>query len=178
MSQLDELVAAVAARVADATVQFEAGKVKINEHAQRRKVIFVRTNGSLKFSSAPGRQPFGIPVGGQGTTELRRFTRWETVAVTMRAEDEDALDALFDAVVNAIFDVGGPNVFENDNPYDWAGKDSQTAGQRIARNPELTFYFKMQLASHPKLKPYAVIENAQATITELGQSVAIAVPGP
>ncbi len=178
MSQLDDLVTAVAARVADATVAFEAGKVKINEHAQRRKAIFVRDSGVLKFSTAPGRQVFGVPVSGVGTTEFQRFQRSESVLLTLRAEDEEALDALFDVVVNAIFDVGGPNVFENENQYEWAGKDSQTAGARTARNPEIVFMFRMRLVSHPKLKPYAVVANVQSTQTELSNIVAIAVPGP
>jgi len=170
VSQLDELVTAVAARVDDSTVAFEAGKLRINEHAQRRKAIFVRDSGTLKFSSAPGRQNFGIPVSGAGTTELQRFTRSENVMLVLRAEDEDALDALFDAVVNAIFDIGGPNVFENENQYEWAGKDSQSAGARIARNPEIVFMFRMRLQSHPKPQPYAVLDTVTATVTELDVS--------
>lgn len=178
MSDLDDLVSDVAARVGDVTVAFEAGKLRINEHAQRRKAIFVRESGVLKFSTAPNRQLYSTPVSGAGTTEFVRFQRSELVSVTLRAEDEDALDILFDAVVNAIFDVGGPNVFETENPYDWAGKDSQSAGQRIARNPEITFMFRMRLASHPKSKPYAVIANSQATVIELSSTVSIANPGP
>lgn len=178
MSELDNLVADVAARVGDGTVAFEAGKLRINEHSQRRKAIFVREAGVLKFSTAPARQIYSTPFANAGTTEFVHFTRSELVSVTLRAEDEDALDALFDAVVNAIFDVGGPNVFENENAYDWAGKDSQAAGQRIARNPEITFMFRMRLSSHPKSKPYAVVVNAQAAVTELSSTVSIANPGP
>lgn len=178
MSQLDALVTAVAAAVGDSSVAFEAGKLRINEHAQQRKAIFVRTSGVLKFSAAPGRQIFGVPASGVGTTEFQRFQRSEAIELTLRAETEDALDALFDVVVNAIFDVGGPNVYENENAYDWAGGDSQSAGQRIARNPEITFMFRMRLQSHPKLKPYAVVADTQVALTELSNVVAIAVPGP
>lgn len=178
MSQLNDLVAAVAAAVGDGTVAFEAGKLRINEHSQQRKAIFVRDSGNLKFSSAPARQNFSTPVSGVGTTEYIRFSRSESVMVVLRAETEDALDLLFDVIVNAIFDVGGPNVFENENPYEWAGADSQSAGQRIARNPEIKFMFRMRLSSHPKAKPYAVVANAQATLAEPTTTVAIAHPGP
>lgn len=173
MSQLDELVSAVAARVADPTVAFEAGRLRINEHAQRRKAIFVRDTGVLKPSAAPGRQVFGIPANGAGTTEFQRFTRAENIMLTLRAEDEDALDSLFDAVVNAIFDIGGPNVYTAESPYEWAGKDSQAAGQRLARNPEVVFNFQMRLVSHPALKPYAKIDNTQSTVTLAGNQVVL-----
>lgn len=178
MSQLDELVTAVAARIADATVSFEAGKLRVNEHGQQRHVIFYRDAGVLKFATGPGRQVYATPVAGAGTTEFVRFQRSESVVVIVRAESEDAVDVLFDAVANAIFDVGGPNVFENENQYQWAGKDSQAAGQHLRRNPEITFMFRMRLSSHPKPKPYAVVAHVQSTQTELGNSVAITVPGP
>lgn len=177
MSQVDDFVTAVAARVADATVAFEVGKLRINEHAQRRKAIFVRQTGVLRFTAAPGRQVFGIPVGGAGETELQRFAREERIELTVSAEDEDALDALFDAVVNAIFDVGGPNVFDNENPYRWAGEDSQRAGKHLARNPEIKFTFNIRLTSHPKPKPYAVLAAIESTLTEPpGAPVDIDVP--
>jgi hypothetical protein len=167
VSDLDDLVTSVAAAVADATVSFQAGKLRINEHNQPRKAIFVRDAGVLKFSTGPGRQVFTTPVSGAGTTEYIRFQRSESVMVVLSAETEDALDALFDAVVNAIFDIGGPNVFENENAYEWAGKDSQQAGQHLARNPELRFMFRMRIQSHPKSKPYAVVAHAQATLQEI-----------
>jgi hypothetical protein len=174
---MDDFVAAVAARVADVTVLFEAGKLRINEHAQRRKAIFVRQAGVLKFTAAPGRQLSGIPVGGVGVTELQRFAREERIEMTLSAEDESELDELFDAVVNAIYDVGGPNVFENENPYRWAGEDSQRAGKHLSRNPEIKFTFNIRLVSHPKTKPYAVLAATQSTLTEPpGQPVQINKP--
>lgn len=173
MSQLDELVTDVAARVNDATVNFVAGELQINRHAQRRRAIFVRSAGALKPSAAPGRMPFGVPVSGAGTVEWQRFTREELVTLVLRAEDEDALDALFDNVVNAIFEVGGPNVYEDANEYEWAGDDSTNAGKHVARQPEITFRFQMRIKCHPRPLPYAVLADADATLTELGNVVSI-----
>lgn len=171
-SQLAQFVTAVAARVADGTVLFQTGSLKINQHQQIRKAIFVRPGGVLKFSVAPQRQPFGIPVGGVGTTELVRFTKEDRIELTLSAADEDALDALFDVVVNAMFEVGGPNVLvEAEQPYDFAGDDSEHAGSYTSRNPQLLFKFRMRVASHPHTKPYAVVAGAGATITELGKTV-------
>lgn len=178
-SQLAQLVTAVAARVADATVLFETGKLKINQHAQRRKAIFVRPGGVLKPSAAPKRAPFGVPVSGVGTAEYVRFTREETVQLTLGAEDEDALDLLFDKVVNAIFDVGGPNVLvEAEQAYAFAGDDSEHAGAYNNRNPTLLFTFKMRVASHPHTQPFAVVTTAHATVSEPLGSAAFDVPHP
>lgn len=178
MSQVDELVTAVAAQVADASVSFVCGKLRINEHAQQRTVIFVRATGVLKFSAAPGRQVATVPVSGAGTTQLQRFAREELIETTVRAEDEDELDELFDAVANAIFDLGGPNVFAAENTYEWIGRDSQRAGKVLSRNPELKFYFKIRLTSHPKPKPYAILAAATGTLTEgpPGQPVTVVQP--
>jgi hypothetical protein len=179
MSQLDDLVTAVAARVNDATVLFEAGKLKINQHAQRRHAVFVRASGVLKPSAAPKRAPFGVPVSGVGTTEYVRFTREELVQLTLSAESEDALDTLFDVVANAIFDIGGPNVLvEDSQPYDWVGGDSDNAANFTARVPKLVFVFKMRIVSHPHTKPFAVVATALSTVTELSGSQAITVPTP
>lgn len=178
-SQLAQLVTAVAAKVADATVLFQTGKLKVDQHAQRRKAIFVRTGGLVKPSAAPGRAPFGVPVGGVGTTEYVRFTREEKIELTIGAEDEDALDLLFDKVVNAIFDVGGPNVLvETEQPYDFAGGDSEHADSYSNRNPTLFFMFRMRVASHPHTQPFAVLTTANATISEPLGSQAFVVPHP
>lgn len=178
-SQLAQLVTAVAARVNDPSILFETGKLQINRATQRRKAIFVRPGGTFKPSTAPKRAPLGIPVGGVGTTEYQRFTRYEQVELTLSAEDEDKLDLLLDSVVNAIFDVGGPNVLvEDEQPYVFAGQDSENAGSHVARNPNLKFFFKIKVASHPHTQPFVVVTTANSTVTELSGSVAIIVPAP
>jgi hypothetical protein len=166
-SQLAQLVTSVAARVNDSTILFETGKLKINHHAQLRRAIFMRPSGVLRPSAAPKRAPLGIPVSGVGVTEYARFTREELIKLVLSAENEDALDILFDSVVNAIFDVGGPNVLvESEQPYDWAGEDSEHAGAHNSRNPSMTFIFKMRVLSHPHTQPFAQLATLIATITE------------
>jgi len=173
MSQLDELVTDVAARVADASVEYKAGKLHLNRHAQLRRAVFVRSAGALKHSAAPGRQVYGVPVSGAGTTQFQRFTREELVTLTLRAEDEEALDALFDTIVNAIFEIGGPNVYEDANDYEWAGDDSTNAGKHVSRVPELVFRFRMRLSCQPRALPYAVLAQIDATVTMLDADVEV-----
>lgn len=165
MSQLDEILTTVAARYADSTVSFEAGKVVLNKNALQRKIILVRQSGDLRFSNAPGRRQFGIPLSGAGTTTQQKFERFEQIEATLRAEDEDALDLMFDRFVNAVFDVFGPNAFENVNPYEWFQGDSTTGGDWARRNPSIKLYFRVRLRSVPQLPaPYAVLGTADATL--------------
>jgi hypothetical protein len=177
VSQLQQLVTDVAARVNDPSIAYRTGKVEINRHAQLRKAIFVRPSGVLQLSVAPGRQPFGIPLSGAGTTQFVRFKCQDLIELTMSAESEDALELLFDAVVNALFEVGGPNVLvEPEQAYEWTGEDSVSAGANVNRAPEIKFRFKMNRVSHPSTRPFAVLDAANATVTELDSSVAITVP--
>lgn len=165
MSQLDEILTTVAARYADATVSFEAGKNVLNKNSQQRKIILARASGDLRFSSAPGRRVFGTPTAGAGSTTQQRFERFEQIEATLRAEDEDALDAMFDRFVNAVFDVFGPNAFENVNPYEWFQGDSTAGGDWARRNPAIKLYFRVRLRSVPQIPaPYVVLGSAEATL--------------
>lgn len=163
MSQLDEVVTAIAARYADATVSFEAGKVVLNAHNQRRKIILVRQSGDLLFSAAPGRRVFGAPTAGAGTTTTQRFERFELIECTLRAEDEDALDLMFDRFVNAVFEVFGPNAFENVNQYQWFQGDSSNGGDWVRRSPAIKLYIRVRLRSRSQPGPYAVLAAAGGT---------------
>ena len=164
MSRLDDTVTAIAAQYADATVSFEAGKFVLNKNAQQRKIVFVRQAGDLKFSSAPGRHAFGTPVAGVGTKTVQRFERFELLEVTLRAADEDDLDAMFDRFVNSVFEVFGPNAFENTNQYEWFQGDSTAGGDWSRRNPAITLYFRVRLKSRSQPGPYAVVGSADATL--------------
>ena len=164
MSRLDDTLTAIAAQYADATVSFEAGKLILNKNAQQRKIILTRQSGDLKFSSAPGKRAFGTPVSGAGTTTIQRFERFELIECTLRAEDEDALDAMFDRFVNAVFEVFGPNAFENTNQYEWFQGDSTNGGDWARRNPAIKLYIRVRLKSRSQPGPYAVLGSADATL--------------
>ena len=164
MSQLDEILTTVAARYADATDSFEAGKNVLNKNAQQRKIILVRQEGQLKFSAAPGRVAFGTPLSGAGTVTKQPFERFELIEATLRAEDEDALDLMFDRFVNTVFEVFGPNAFEDVNEYQWFQGDSTTGGDWSRRNPAITLYFRVRLKSRSQPGPYAVVGSADATL--------------
>jgi hypothetical protein len=164
MSRLDDILTLIEARYADPSVSFECGKLVLNKHAQRRKVILVRQEGTLTFSSAPGRAPFSVPVDGVGTTTKQRFERFELLEATIRAEDESELDIIFDRLVNAIFEVFGPNAFENTNQYEWFQGDSTNGGDWARRNPAIKLYIRVRLKSRSQPGPYAVLATADATL--------------
>lgn len=164
MSHLDDILTAVAAQYNDGTVSFQAGRNVLNAHAQRRKIILARPSGDLRFSSAPGRRAFGTPMGGAGTTTDQRFERFELIEATLRAEDEDALDAMLDRFVNAVFEVFGPNAFEDVTPYEWFQGDSTAGGDWARRNPGIKLPFRVRLRSIPQPTPYAVLGSADATL--------------
>lgn len=166
MSHLDDLLTAIEFRFADATVQFARGKIELGRNRQLRSIVMVRRDGVLKFSSGPGRAPF---VAGQ--TERQRFVREELVEVTMRAEDETALDAMLDRFVNAAFDVFGPNCMSDENPYEWHDGDSTQGGANASRQPALTFLLRVRLKSHPQTLPYVPLARLEGTVTELDSTV-------
>lgn len=163
MSRLDDIVTLIEARYADPTVSFEAGKLVLNKNAQKRKVILVRQEGTLKFSSAPGRAPFSVPVSGVGTTTKQPFERFELLQATLRAEDEDELDVIFDRFVNSVFEVFGPNAFEDVNHYSWFQADSTAGGDWARRNPAIKLEFRVRLRSIAQPGPFAVLADAGAT---------------
>jgi hypothetical protein len=164
MSHLEDIVTDVAARYADSTVSFEAGKLVLNKHAQKRKIILVRESGDARFSKAPNKVAFGVPVGGAGTVTQQRFERFERIECTLRAEDEDALDAMFDRFINTVFEVFGPNAFEESNAYQWFQGDSTNGGDWARRNPAIKLYINVRLKSRSQPGPYAVLGSAEATL--------------
>jgi hypothetical protein len=168
MSHLDDLLTALEFRFDDATVHFARGKVEMARHAQRRTIVMVRRSGLLKFSSGPGRMPFVA-----GTVERQRFVREELVEVTMRAEDETALDAMLDRFVNAAFEVLGPNCMSDENPYDWHEGDSTHGGANASRQPALTFLLRVRLKSRTQTLPYVAVTRIEGSVTELDNTVTL-----
>jgi hypothetical protein len=168
MSHLDDLLTAIEFRFGDATVDFVRGKIERSRHRQQRSIVLVRRDGVLKFSSGPGRMPFAA-----GAVERQRFVREELVEVTMRAEDETALDAMLDRFVNAAFDVLGPNCMSDENPYEWHEGDSTQGGSNASRQPALTFMLRVRLKSHPQTLPYAPLARIEGAVTELDSTVSL-----
>jgi hypothetical protein len=171
VSRLDDTLTAIADQYADATVSFEAGKLILNKNAQQRKIVLVRQSGDLRFSSAPGKRAFGVPVSGAGTTTIQRFERFELLEATLRAADEADLDTMFDRFVNAVFEVFGPNAFEDVNQYEWFQGDSAAGGDWARRNPGIKIYFRVRLKSRSETSPYAVVTTATGSVTEGAETV-------
>jgi hypothetical protein len=168
MSHLDDLLTAIEVRFDDVTVAFARGKIERSRHQQLRSIVMVRRSGLLKFSSGPGRMPFLA-----GAVERQRFVREELVEVTLRAEDETALDAMLDRFVNAAFDVLGPNCMSDENPYDWHGDDSTQGGANASRQPALTFLLRVRLKSHTQTLPYIGLAQIEGSVTELDSTVTL-----
>lgn len=164
MSRFDDLITEIEAAFNDGSVNFVGGKVCLNKHSTRRQAIFVRQRGTLNFSSSPGRRPESTPVAGVGTFTEQRFERNEQILVTLRAEDEENLDLLFDRMVNVIFELYGPNAFETANPYDWFGEDSKQAGGWERRNPAIRFFLTVRLASRSDARPYIQVGDTTADV--------------
>lgn len=162
MSSLDDLVSDIAARYADATVSFEAGGLQKSRHGQRRRVIFTRTSGKVEPSTGRDRlTPLAAPTP-PATWKWRRFARREQIEVTLRAESEDALDLVFDRLIDAIFSVMGPNAVMSE--YSWVFEDS-TAGAATARTPAIKFALEVMIKSTPpNYGPVGEIEIAQGTL--------------
>jgi hypothetical protein len=176
MSRLDDLVTAIAAQYGDGTVSFEAGKLAKARHGQQRRIIFQRCRGTLKFSVDGGRTAFGTPVSDAGTVTERRFAREEEVEITLRGEDEEALDLMFDRLVNSIFEIAGPNAFTDASDYEWVGDDSTDGGAYSARNPAIRFTVRLKLQSVSQPAPYVTLTDAEATVSEGDTDVAVTIP--
>ncbi len=177
-SRIDELVTAIAGKYDDTTVVFKAGKTQINAYNKQRSILMVRQSGVLRFVAAPAAYAFGTPVGGAGTLTRQRFEREELFEVTLRAEDEDRLDAMFDRFVNAVFEIAGPNAFETHNAYQWYGEDSKHGGDWNRRNPSIKLLLAFRLKSRSQTLPFAVLATTEATVTELTEDVVVTIPSP
>lgn len=174
MSRLDDFVTAVEAQFDDSTVSFEAGRVRKTRHGQRRRVIFQRRAGALVFSTGPGRHATGTPVSGVGDYTDQKFQRQEVVEVTLRAEDEDALDTMLDRLIDAIFVIAGPNVFEERSQYEWVEGDSSTGGTNSARQPAIRLLLTLKLKSvPPQPGQFVKVTDADAVLSEGDEDVTV-----
>ncbi len=167
MSRLSLFVTAIAAALDDPTVAFEAGKLRLHELKQKRRIIFTRYAGRVNVQGSPGRaQLLGVPVSGATPFAMQAFTRRELVTVTIRAEHEEELDLLFDAFLSALFLVAGPNVTATE--YEWAGGDSTEAGHWSARQPAIRLLITVQLRAIPTATGSSIdIESAIFSTTGL-----------
>jgi hypothetical protein len=164
MSHLEDFVDLVETAYADPTVAFEGGKNAKNLHAQQRRIVIVRTQGTLKFSKAPGKVQFGIPLSGAGTVTKQIFERFEVLEATLTAANQDDLDDMFDRFVDTVARTGLPNVFEDESEYEWFQGDSKAGGDWVRRNPSIVIRFRVRLKSRPVPGPFAVLAGATATL--------------
>ena len=170
MSHVEDIRDQLEAAFDDATVSFEAGENSTARHGQRRRIILVRTNGVVRHSSAPQRvvQTPGSPA----TLEVQVFEREERIQVHLRAENDDALDIMFDRFCKCAFNEFGANFLQDENPYEWAGGDSTSGGSNTARQPAIVFDMWVRLRSRDAFPlPTVELDTLQTTITELGNSV-------
>lgn len=164
MSHLEDFIELIETAYADPTVDFEGGKNAKNLHAQQRRIVIVRTNGTLKFSRAPGRVQFGVAVSGVGSVASQRFERAEVLEATLTAANQDDLDDMFDRFVDTVARTGLPNVFEDETEYEWFQADSKAGGDWVRRNPGITIRFPVRLKSRPVPGPFVVLAGATATL--------------
>jgi hypothetical protein len=177
VSHVDDIAEAIRVKFADVTVSFEVGENQTVRHGQRRRIIFVRANGIVKHSSAPLRNV--ATIGAPGNLQRQVFERFERLSVELRAETDEALDIMFDRFLKAAFDLFGPNILRDENPYDWAGGDSSAGGSNTARQPSIVFDLWIRLKSRDAFPlPLVEIDHVQAGLTELGTTVSFNTPPP
>jgi|SRR5690606_34052744 len=164
MSHLEDFVDLIETAYADPTVEFVGGKNARKEHAQQRRIVIVRTQGTLKFSKAPGRVQFGTPLAGVGGVTRQVFERSEVLEATLTAASQDDLDAMFDRFVDTVARTGLPNVFDEETDYEWFQSDSKAGGDWVRRNPAIVIRFRVRLKSRPVPGPFAVLAGATGTL--------------
>lgn len=171
MSRLDDITAEIEAYYADPTVAFANGSLRLGEYSQQRTILLVRQSGTLAFSAAPGRRQF------QASATHQVFVRRELIEFTLRAENEAALDAMFDRLVNSIFGLYGPNALEDTNRYRWVGEDSENAGSFQRRNPAIKLYAHFDLAALDLVgQPTAAVDSFTGTVTQDGAVANLSTP--
>lgn len=172
MSHVDDVKESIRVAFNDATVSFEVGENAQARHGQRRRIIFVRANGIVLPSTAPGRFP--ATVGAPGTFARQVFERRERIMVELRAESDAALDIMFDRFLKAAFNLFGPNILQAENPYEWFGGDSTAGGSNTARQPSILFDLWVRLKSRDAFPlPLVELDHTQTTLTELGATVVV-----
>lgn len=166
MSHVDDVCEAIRLAFNDSTVSFEVGENTQARHGQRRRILFVRADGIVRPSSAPGR--ITATPGAPGTLARQVFERRERITVELRAESDDALDIMFDRFLKAAFNLFGPNILQEDNPYQWAGGDSSSGGSNTARQPAIMFDLWIRLKSRDAFPlPLTTIADYDVALREL-----------
>lgn len=158
-SVFDDFVQAVEAQLSDSTVLFTEGKTG-KEHGkrdQKRRVSFERMTGKVRLKSAP-QTVGGVPK------NMNRFSDESRIRMTVAAEDENTTFQLFSNVLNAIFEIMGPNAFNDENEYEWANQDSKGGGH-VVRQPILTFELYIRLKMQPPALLSQVIEDTTLNFT-------------
>lgn len=158
MSIVEEIMTRLEARMADPSVLFLGGKRRLAQNARKRRITFVRSSGMLSLIG----QPDGVTVTSSGKTK-KLFRRAERFLVTLRADDEEELDELFDRCMCATWEEFAPNVFVQPSEYEWANGDSQDGGSHMASSPSLTVAvtFRFEVSRKPTL--VTVVNTATIT---------------
>ena len=176
MSRLEDLGQLISTQLDDDTIAIEAGKLRLHENRGRRRIIFVRGSGRVQPLASPGRIRLGTPLDGVATQATQRFTRQEFIQVTLRAEGETELDTLFDAFLDAAFEVCGPN--STPTEYAWHEGDSSDGGAWKARQPAIQCVMSVNLRALPTPHYSSVeLEATGADVSTLNSQGATAAPG-
>ena len=172
-SRLEQLTSDLAAvfvlRGGSASVLWEAGGLSRGEHGPRSRVILTRQRGSLLAAPGPDRAILGTPLpGGEAPASTQVFAREETIEFDLRAPDEEALDELFDRVIDAVWTYAGPNAFEglrgDGTEYVWVNDDSGNADRWTSRSPAIRIYLRFRLRAVPQADGLAVdVEQIDTT---------------
>lgn len=164
MSRLDDLVSDIETGFNDATVAFSAGSLSLDRNRQQRQIIFVRQRGTLNFNPTRDSRVEGAVVGGVGQHTDSYFTRREQIEVTLRAEDETALDTLFDRFVNYVHDTYGNTAFPGTNQYQWTDLDSTSSDGYKKRNPSIRLLLSFLLASRSDPRTFIQVAGTTADL--------------
>jgi len=172
-SRLDQLTSELAAifilRGGSSDVLWDAGGLARGEHGPRSRVILTRQRGSLLAAPGPDRAILGTPLpGGEAPASTQVFTREETIEFDLRAPDEEALDALFDRVIDTVWTYAGPNAFEglrgDGTEYAWVNEDSGNADRWTSRSPAIRIFLRFRLRALPQPDALAVdVEQIDTT---------------
>jgi hypothetical protein len=175
MSRLEDFATLIDDALDDESVAIEAGKLELRKQAGLRRIIFVRTSGEVVAAASPGRVRLGTPVSGVATRAVQVWTRKEQIEVTLRAVDETALDTLFDAFLDALFQVIGPNGLPL--TYEWAGGDSSEGGAHRVRQPAIKLNLRLDLRSLPTARTHSVaVAATEADVNLAGVTVSLDQP--
>lgn len=173
MSRLSEFVTSIDTALNDATVTLEAGKLRLHEHGNTRRIIFVRAAGRIEALASPGRHRLGVAVSGVADYAQQVYSRKELIGIELRADEEDDLDELLDAFLSALNQVAGPNVLPS--TYEWHNGDSSEGGAWTARQPAIRLTIELALRALPTPTGHSVtVAGATADLVLKGAAGGIA----